>query len=385
LVLSAVRPPVATEHLEARLKELRGELRTMAAGTRIDDVASAVLSGALNGLRAAAALALSDESVGPAWAVEFVDRATALQCELHDRVSASHERTVARVHATFAGLDPEVSPLELVQLAPAMVCEVGQFDRALISSVRGSSWLPAVLQVAVAPEDEVNVALAAGIRALEIPLTSSLIETELVRRRSSALVEDARQDRRSFRPLIELSNTRAYVAAPIVVADRVAGFLHADVYSSPRRLSVTDRVVLQLFADLFGLTYERAAAVDRLREQQRTIRAALSAAETSVGSLRPQIGSLARNGPGPTAAVALRNTPLAQDGWDHSSLTPREREILTLMATGATNGQIAARLVVSESTVKSHVKRILHKLPAANRAEAVYRYTRMAGSGRRVS
>jgi DNA-binding NarL/FixJ family response regulator len=66
-------------------------------------------------------------------------------------------------------------------------------------------------------------------------------------------------------------------------------------------------------------------------------------------------------------------------------LTTREWEILGLLATGATNGQIAAALVVSESTIKSHVKRILRKLPAANRAEAVYRYTRMTSERSRVS
>ena len=55
-----------------------------------------------------------------------------------------------------------------------------------------------------------------------------------------------------------------------------------------------------------------------------------------------------------------------------------------MLATGATNGQIAAALFVSESTVKSHVKRILHKLPAANRAEAVYRYAQMSGERSRV-
>ena len=77
--------------------------------------------------------------------------------------------------------------------------------------------------------------------------------------------------------------------------------------------------------------------------------------------------------------------PAVGDRGAGSALTSREWEILRLLATGATNGQIAAALIVSESTVKSHVKRILHKLPAANRAEAVYRYTRMAGERSRVS
>ena len=60
-------------------------------------------------------------------------------------------------------------------------------------------------------------------------------------------------------------------------------------------------------------------------------------------------------------------------------LTGREWEILRLLASGATNSQIASALVVSDNTVKSHIKRILRKLPAANRAEAVYRYTQLAG------
>jgi DNA-binding NarL/FixJ family response regulator len=64
---------------------------------------------------------------------------------------------------------------------------------------------------------------------------------------------------------------------------------------------------------------------------------------------------------------------------DHmtSSLTRREIDVLKHMATGKTNAGIAARLVVSEGTVKSHVKHILRKLAAANRAEAVSVYLRM--------
>lgn len=51
------------------------------------------------------------------------------------------------------------------------------------------------------------------------------------------------------------------------------------------------------------------------------------------------------------------------------------------MATGATNSGIAARLVITDGTVKSHVKRILRKLHAANRSEAVVRYLRLTMAG----
>jgi DNA-binding NarL/FixJ family response regulator len=64
-----------------------------------------------------------------------------------------------------------------------------------------------------------------------------------------------------------------------------------------------------------------------------------------------------------TAAPA---TPALPDG-----LTPREAEVLTLIAAGLTNQEIAARLVISEGTVKSHINHLLPKIDARDRAQAV--------------
>ncbi|TQM79773.1 LuxR family two component transcriptional regulator [Saccharothrix saharensis] len=54
-----------------------------------------------------------------------------------------------------------------------------------------------------------------------------------------------------------------------------------------------------------------------------------------------------------------------------AALTARETEVLRLVGNGLTNGQIAQRLVLSEATVKTHVKRTMGKLGLSSRAQAV--------------
>jgi DNA-binding NarL/FixJ family response regulator len=58
-------------------------------------------------------------------------------------------------------------------------------------------------------------------------------------------------------------------------------------------------------------------------------------------------------------------------------LSQREQEVLTELAQGATTAEIAATLIISTNTVKTHIRHILEKLEAANRAEAVSRATTM--------
>ncbi|MGB8876894.1 MAG: LuxR C-terminal-related transcriptional regulator, partial [Solirubrobacteraceae bacterium] len=62
---------------------------------------------------------------------------------------------------------------------------------------------------------------------------------------------------------------------------------------------------------------------------------------------------------------------------NEAGLTPRELEVLALLAEGLRNAQIAKRLVVSERTVDHHVSAILGKLQVRSRSEASARAARL--------
>ncbi|GAB7052286.1 response regulator transcription factor [Catenuloplanes indicus] len=75
----------------------------------------------------------------------------------------------------------------------------------------------------------------------------------------------------------------------------------------------------------------------------------------------------------PAATRSLISRFLAGPGQAavHDSLTPREREMVALVATGLSNQEIAERMVVSPFTVRAHVQRAMTKLHARDRAQLV--------------
>ena len=74
-----------------------------------------------------------------------------------------------------------------------------------------------------------------------------------------------------------------------------------------------------------------------------------------------------------SAAAMVRSIRSPQP---QSALTERERSVLRLVASGLSNRGIGARLYLSETTVKFHVRNIMRKLGATGRAEAVYKATK---------
>jgi DNA-binding CsgD family transcriptional regulator len=295
--------------------------------------------------------------------------------EIRDFLVHERIRRMEALDAGLARLRKIHEPDELLkQACEAVVASCG-FDRVMLSKVDGSVWRP--WKSYAIGDRAAERTFRRWIEALpEIHLDHLMLENEMVRRQEPALVVDGANDRRVYRPLLEASGLRSYVAAPLTPDGRVIGFLHADYETE--QVTELDRDILWAFAEAFGQIFERAVLLARLRDQREQVRTAMRTVESVLEDLasaeielagREQVTALAARRP---ARISGTPPPALE-----ALLTGRELEVLTLMSTGATNSRIAEKLVITDGTVKSHVKRILRKLRVENRAEAISQYLRL--------
>lgn len=119
-----------------------------------------------------------------------------------------------------------------------------------------------------------------------------------------------------------------------------------------------------------GLVAEAWAAGARAILPRQATASQIEAAAQAIGQGLTVLDERLREGLRPAGVPAGELPP-------SESLTPREREVLQLVAEGLANRAIAQRLVISEHTVKFHINAIMTKLAAQSRTEAVVRATRL--------
>jgi LuxR family transcriptional regulator, regulator of acetate metabolism len=256
----------------------------------------------------------------------------------------------------------------------AAVCEWCGFDRAMVSRVEDSRV--AVQSVCIPRDPAFADEILTFSETIGPKLDHPVLETEMVRRRRPMLVLDAQNHPRVNRAFAALTRSTAYVAAPIMSEGHVIGCLHADLYYSAREPDEVDRDLLFAFAKGLGSAVGRATLRERLRREHSHVSHPVASTEALRGDDAQAKIEIVPDKERRGAAVTGADPSTLDSSQPTEPLTPREREVLELVAQGATNGVIGDRLVISAATVKSHVGHILRKLNAGNRAEAVSRYLR---------
>ncbi len=307
-----------------------------------------------------------------------------LRQEHADRVLNDRLRALDWAQDAFTGEGP-VDVHRLLQRAAEEAGRICGLDRVLIYRVDESRLIPEVSWFSGDHNDWAAEMLEMA-RRNPVELRGQRYEIEMIRRRHAVLVTDPREDPRIWGPVLEKGDVSGFLSVPVVADGEVVATLAADTYFSRRPLDTLDRDCLAAFARGLGHALERADLVERMHAQREVVSRLLRAAERSVDELCSAEFSLGRrpSADGDPAPATRRSlAPARSDSLPEAELTTREAQIMQLMAAGATNADIARRLVITEGTVKSHVKHILRKLGAANRAQAVsiYHGARAVGAG----
>jgi DNA-binding NarL/FixJ family response regulator len=309
----------------------------------------------------------------PPWA-QTIERVLAellrLEREITEQAYLLRADTLERARDAVRRLGEIGSPQGIVDRAAEELGAGSQFDRVLISEVIDRTLHPRSIWAREAP-DEAKSALAA-LQRKPIDLDYPLIEDEVATHQRVEIVVVRRAGSRAATRLSRALGWDSYVVAPLTVHGKTVGLLHADATAGGRELDALDAEVAAQYTSGLSGVFERAALRDTLRMHREELQSAIKWMDGRLGQL---------------TADAADWGPAAAGGPDYGlvdALTPRELDVLRLLARGRTNLAIANALVVREGTVKYHVKNILRKLGATSRADAVSRYVRAGGaSGKR--
>lgn len=269
------------------------------------------------------------------------------------------------VAPALRGLRQATSLPALCRHAARALCDEMGFGRAALFSLRDHALVAESVYVRGEPDE--GARLLNSLSGTAAPLSPLLHESEVLRRRMTLLVDDAVGDAHALAPL---PGTRSYLAAPVICEAQAVTLIHADHGAHGPAVTELERRALWAFAEGLGYALERCVLEERLRRHSNQVLALVRSTEASVEELI-------------TPAVALPSapprSPRSRDAGMPARdrlelLTRREREVLVMLAEGETNARIANRLVVTEDTVKTHVKHILRKLSVHNRSQAVSRY-----------
>ncbi|MGW5519186.1 response regulator transcription factor [Nocardia africana] len=282
-----------------------------------------------------------------------------------------------RVHSKqFGGLARVVREIDkapgaaLSHVLTGELCTALGYGKAMYSVVSGSCWAP--VTVAVNPELGTGFApLVAAVDGRTIPLREAPREAELVRRRRSYAVGPAEVNRHTYRPLLDLSRPAGYLAVPIVVAERAVAIVHVDRHDND--LNDADFHLITCLAQACALSMESSRLRTAIAEKNRHTAAELDKLNRALRELEDTVVTLDSLGNATGEASDHHEYPSRTIEY-LGSLTGREREVLALIATGATNAAISRRLCISDGTVKSHVQRIFKKIGVTTRAEAAALY-----------
>ncbi len=278
-----------------------------------------------------------------------------LQAQVEARQMRASERVdvVRSLTAGIRRMKKAGSLQGLGRQACTELCEALGFDSALLSFVEDDGFVV----------EESDHSLGGPT---VIPRRECAAERACIRLRDTTRTNEA--DMPASPGYRELLGSEHYLVAPVITKSRVVALIHVG-RRSDGGVTTGDIDVLDAFASAYSLLHERMLNTERVQQQRTSI--ARAAARLTEEADRIAAAAISFDDEDDTR---VEPPTITADSALAATLSDRERQVFERLVLGASNAEIADELVITIETVKTHVKRILRKIGAINRSEAIALY-----------